>query len=158
METAMRHATLKASSARPAQTPLVGCADDASSLISDTVALRQRVCDVRGSPGPDRPPKFVLMVQHHPIKKPRRALRTTLYAPIANSFHSRSIALPIFFAEERSQFDFLPSKFFKIALTGSLLPKWTLAASQPMACRSVASSRSFGRLSISTGSCDRTAD
>jgi hypothetical protein len=47
----MRHPTLKASSARPAQTPLVGCADHALSLTSNTVALRHRVCD---SPGPLR--------------------------------------------------------------------------------------------------------
>jgi len=48
---------LKASSARPAQTPLVGCADDASSLTLNTVALRLR--------GP-----------HFPLPAPQIALAT----------------------------------------------------------------------------------
>ena len=48
----MLRRTLKASSARPAQTPLVGCADDASRLISNTVALRQGVCQLQTFSGP----------------------------------------------------------------------------------------------------------
>src|ERR1019366_9209875 len=53
MEAIMLRRTLKASSARPAQTPLVGCADDASRLISNTVALRQGVCQLQTFSGPD---------------------------------------------------------------------------------------------------------
>jgi hypothetical protein len=51
----MRHPTLKASSARPAQTPLVGCADDAPSLTSNTVALRHGVCRLQRFSGPTGP-------------------------------------------------------------------------------------------------------
>src|ERR1035441_4117983 len=50
MEAIMLRRTLKASSARPAQTPLVGCADDASRLISNTVALRFRPALVYNPP------------------------------------------------------------------------------------------------------------
>ena len=59
----MPHRILKASSARPAQKPLVGCADDASSLTPNTVALRHGVCNFYRFSGPTSLRRERLVVQ-----------------------------------------------------------------------------------------------
>jgi len=60
-------------------------------------------------------------------------LGTNVYLWTKNFFQSFSIALAISLAAERNQFDFRRCRSFKILPIWRLLPKCTLAASEPMA-------------------------